>query len=183
MIELKCTEPDQEKDQWRVILYGPEEYIQDVLATLLSARALGEPGDYRRICLDEGQRVSDLLVRCQTAQVESSTACPSRQDIESLVEDCQQEPGPLPIKAPSAVAADPRARSAARQPDLAPLLSAREFEVLSLIDAGESNHEIAVQLCLSEHTVKRHVSNIYAKLDVTKRMQAILKARQLKLLP
>jgi DNA-binding NarL/FixJ family response regulator len=51
-------------------------------------------------------------------------------------------------------------------------LTAREVEVLCLVAAGKSNHEIAAQLILSEKTVARHLSNIFTKLDVTSRTAA-----------
>ena len=46
------------------------------------------------------------------------------------------------------------------------MLSPREIEVLRLIVRGSTNAEIAAQLCLSERTIHRHVSNILTKLDV-----------------
>jgi DNA-binding NarL/FixJ family response regulator len=52
-------------------------------------------------------------------------------------------------------------------------LSAREGEVLALIAAGRSNKEIAVGLFVSEATVKTHVNNIFAKLAVRDRAQAV----------
>jgi ATP/maltotriose-dependent transcriptional regulator MalT len=51
-------------------------------------------------------------------------------------------------------------------------LSARELEVLSLVAAGKSNREIASELVISERTVARHVSNIFAKLGVSSRAAA-----------
>jgi DNA-binding CsgD family transcriptional regulator len=51
-------------------------------------------------------------------------------------------------------------------------LTARELEVLRLVAAGNTNKAIAGQLALSERTVDRHVSNIYAKLDVSSRAAA-----------
>jgi len=61
-------------------------------------------------------------------------------------------------------------------------LSERETEVLRLVAAGLSNREIAEQLFLSLGTVKTHVHNIYGKLDVRNRAQAIARAQELKLL-
>jgi LuxR family maltose regulon positive regulatory protein len=61
-------------------------------------------------------------------------------------------------------------------------VSEREREVLRLIAAGLSNPEIAERLFLSVGTVKRHVHNILMKLDVTNRMNASDRARELNLL-
>ena len=60
-------------------------------------------------------------------------------------------------------------------------ISPREQEVLHLINAGYSNREMAVKLSISESTVKTHVGNIYHKLNVSSRVQAITRARELKL--
>jgi len=59
-----------------------------------------------------------------------------------------------------------------------PELSAREREVLTLIAQGQANEAIAVHLALSLKTVRNHVSNIYAKLQVADRAQAVLRARE-----
>jgi LuxR family maltose regulon positive regulatory protein len=61
-------------------------------------------------------------------------------------------------------------------------LSKREFEILQLIGEGCSNQEIADRLVITLHTVKKHSSNIFSKLGVTSRTQAVARARQLKLL-
>ena len=58
-----------------------------------------------------------------------------------------------------------------------PELTGREREVLDLIAAGHTNHQIAEQLGLSAKTVANHVSAIFAKLQVADRTQAILRAR------
>lgn len=50
-------------------------------------------------------------------------------------------------------------------------LTSREVEVISAIRAGSSNREIATKLSISEETVKRHLSNIYAKLGVSSRLE------------
>jgi DNA-binding CsgD family transcriptional regulator len=57
-------------------------------------------------------------------------------------------------------------------------LTVRELEVLRLVAAGRSNPEIAAELVLSEKTVARHLSNIFAKLDVTSRTAAAAYAFQ-----
>lgn len=71
---------------------------------------------------------------------------------------------------------------AAAQPLVEPL-SEREREVLQLIAAGLSNQEIADRLVIAPGTVKRHINNIYGKLQVASRTQAIAVARDLRLLP
>jgi DNA-binding CsgD family transcriptional regulator len=71
--------------------------------------------------------------------------------------------------------------SAAAAPSSAGL-SARELEVLRLVAAGKTNRLIAGELCLSEKTVDRHVSNILAKLDVPSRAAATAFAYENKLI-
>jgi DNA-binding NarL/FixJ family response regulator len=61
-------------------------------------------------------------------------------------------------------------------------LTPRELEVLRLVAAGKSNKVIAAELCLSEKTIHRHVSNIFTKLDVPSRAAATAFAYQHKLL-
>ncbi len=63
------------------------------------------------------------------------------------------------------------------------ILSKREIELLRLIAAGCSNKQIASQLFISVGTVKRHTANIFDKLDVKNRTEAVARARELSLLP
>jgi LuxR family transcriptional regulator of csgAB operon len=53
-------------------------------------------------------------------------------------------------------------------------LTAREKEILILITAGDLNDEIAERLCISFHTVKNHVYNVFKKIGVSSRFQAAL---------
>jgi DNA-binding NarL/FixJ family response regulator len=62
-----------------------------------------------------------------------------------------------------------------REPPASPL-SSRELEVLTAVSAGLRNAQIARRLFITEGTVKRHLTNIYTKLDVTTRMSAVNKA-------
>jgi DNA-binding NarL/FixJ family response regulator len=59
-----------------------------------------------------------------------------------------------------------------------PELSEREREVLALIAQGLNNSEIAARLDLAVKTVRNHISNIFNKLQVVDRAQAIIRARQ-----
>ena len=81
---------------------------------------------------------------------------------------------PEPLSAPQAR----RARAALIEP-----LSARELEVLGAIAEGLTNQETAQRLCISERTVKWHASNIYGKLQVSNRTEAVAKAQSLGILP
>ena len=62
-------------------------------------------------------------------------------------------------------------------------LSKRELEILDLMAQGHSNQEIASQLFVSLSTVKTHNQNLFEKLDVKRRTQAIEKAKRLNLIP
>jgi len=62
------------------------------------------------------------------------------------------------------------------------LLSARENEVLMHIAKGLTNREIAERLFVSENTIKTHVNNIYSKLGVSRRVQAIARAKEMKII-
>jgi LuxR family maltose regulon positive regulatory protein len=167
--------------------------IEQAVQALLSALALGETEDYRRIFLDEGRVMAELLARCQSAQPAFGGYLPSRRYLAGLLEVCRREAG-LSARETLASGSDPlRPPATQRQPidstafgptdGLAVALSAREVEVLGLIAEGRSNQEISVQLCLALNTVKRHVYNIFAKLDAKNRTQAVSRARHLGLLP
>jgi DNA-binding CsgD family transcriptional regulator len=58
-------------------------------------------------------------------------------------------------------------------------ISERELEVLQRLASGHSNKEIARQLAVSPNTVKTHVANLFDKLEVKRRTEAIHKAREL----
>lgn len=62
-------------------------------------------------------------------------------------------------------------------------ISQRELEVLELLAEGHSNKGIAERLFVSPNTVKTHLARLYEKLEVSRRTQAVQKARELRLLP
>ena len=62
-------------------------------------------------------------------------------------------------------------------------LSARELEILGLMAEGNSNQEIADRIFVSLSTVKTHNQNLFEKLDVKRRTQAVEKAKRLDLIP
>jgi len=62
-------------------------------------------------------------------------------------------------------------------------ITPREHEILGLIAEGLSNREIGERLFVSENTVKTHSSRVFDKLGVSRRVQAVLKGRELGLIP
>jgi DNA-binding CsgD family transcriptional regulator len=85
---------------------------------------------------------------------------------------------PVPAGAP---ALEPFAPNIARQQTLG--ITARELEILTLIARGLSNREIATQLFVSENTVKTHCARAFDKLGAARRTQAVLRGKELGLLP
>jgi NarL family two-component system response regulator LiaR len=75
----------------------------------------------------------------------------------------------------------PFAPNTARQQTLG--ITARELEILTLIARGLSNREIATQLFVSENTVKTHCARTFDKLGAARRTQAVLRGKELGLLP
>jgi LuxR family maltose regulon positive regulatory protein len=128
-------------------------------ARLERALELAEPEGYVRVFADEGAKMARLLRRMLAR---SSASDYVRRLLEALGESVKLE-----------LAID----SKLNEP-----LSQRELEVLRLIADGATNKEIADELVLTVNTVKRHISNIFGKLDVSNRAQAIARGRQLNLL-
>ncbi len=62
-------------------------------------------------------------------------------------------------------------------------LTERELTMLERLAAGDANKEIARTLDISPNTVKTHIANLFQKLEVQRRTQAIQKARELRLIP
>jgi DNA-binding CsgD family transcriptional regulator len=79
------------------------------------------------------------------------------------------------------------AAPAAFEPNLKALatlgITRREHEVLTLVASGRSNKEIARRLSVSPNTVKTHLGRLYEKLEAARRTEAILRARELRLIP
>ncbi len=138
-------------------LQGKKEN-EKALTVLEKALALAQPERYVRSFLDKGDAMTRLLCQVQSRQDESGYAAVLLSKIGKT--------------------------SGLTQPSMQLLiepLTTREVEVLGLIKAGCSNQDIAGQLVISLPTVKRHISNIYAKLGVKSRTQAVAIGKELKL--
>ena len=94
--------------------------------------------------------------------------------------DAESRPGgsaaPGSRLASNSTASDKTAQGGSTSPET---LSGRELEVLRLVAAGLSNAEVADELVISPATVKRHLTNIYAKLGVSSRTRAVALAREM----
>lgn len=124
--------------------------------------ALAQPGGYVRAFVDEGEPMARLLRRTVTSGA-------SREYVQRLL-------AALPA---TDVAAASKGSS---QGVLVEPLSDREMEVLRLVAAARSNRDIAEELCLAIGTVKKHVYNIYGKLGMRRRTEAVSRARELGLI-
>lgn len=135
------------------------------LHLLGEALGLAKPGGFIRIFVDEGVPMARLLAEALAKGVEPAYA---RRLLAALPAAEPAQTAPSPASAPGA--------------KLVERLSEREREVLQLIAEGLTNEEVAARLYLSLHTVKVHARNIYAKLDVTSRTQAVARGRALGIL-
>jgi LuxR family transcriptional regulator, maltose regulon positive regulatory protein len=141
---------------------------QAALAQLERTLALGEPEGYVRTFVDEGGPMQALL---STRKVRGDVRLAAYRD--RLLAAFA---GRLPA------ATQPPAGGNPTSPLIKPL-SKRELEVLRLIAEGLRNREIAQQLFLSIYTVKFHIYNLFGKLGVSSRTQALARAHELGLLP
>jgi LuxR family maltose regulon positive regulatory protein len=142
------------------------------LSALQRALTLAEPEGYVRIFVDEGAHMAALLgVAHQHAIVPAYVVRLLAAFPETMNDERRTMKKEPPIH-----------RSSLIVHPLTEPLSDRELEVLRLIADGHSNQAIADRLVVAVSTVKKHVNNIYGKLDVQSRTQALLRARELHLL-
>jgi LuxR family maltose regulon positive regulatory protein len=136
------------------------------MKTLERALTLAEPRGYCRIFVDEGPSVASLLYKALDRGIAPDY-------VRRLL-------AAFPIDEPAQVIPS---ESQVSQFAYVEPLSERETEILKLIAEGLTNPEIANRLFLSLHTVKTHTRNIYSKLDVHNRTEAVARARVVGLLP
>ena len=129
------------------------------LAALERALVLAEPAGYVRVFIDEGTPMINLLRSAGAQGIRTGYVSQLLSVAVTTAEAITIEASPL---------VDP--------------LSERELEILRLIALGSSNPEIAEELVLAIGTVKSHTGNIYSKLGVRNRTEAVACARELNLL-
>jgi LuxR family maltose regulon positive regulatory protein len=150
----------------RAAAFQAEGDTAQASTTLERALTLAEPGGFIRVFVDEGPPMARLLYEALNRGIAPDY-------VRRLL-------AAFPMAEPEK--AEP-SRAQTAKPELVEPLSERELEVLQLIAEGLTNPEIAARLFLALNTVKTHSRNIYGKLGVHSRTQAVSRARALGLLP
>jgi LuxR family transcriptional regulator, maltose regulon positive regulatory protein len=139
----------------QAITFTAQKHGEEALSALAHALHLAKPEGFVRIFLDEGPPMVEILRRAVAQGLHTHYALHLLNALSETV--------------------------TAPQPLIEPL-SERELEVLRRVAAGYSNNQIAQELVVAVSTVKKHISNIYDKLEVESRTQAVARARELGLL-
>jgi LuxR family maltose regulon positive regulatory protein len=146
----------------QALAFQAQEQPAEALDALAEALALAEPEGYVRLFVDEGNPMAHLLYRAVEKGIRPAYGGRLLAAFEVQTVDRSPEPG-------------------GESPLVEPL-SQREIEVLQRIAEGLTNREIAQKLVIAPGTVKVHTSNIYGKLGVRSRTQAVARARALGIL-
>jgi ATP/maltotriose-dependent transcriptional regulator MalT len=141
----------------------------------------GLPGERSTLALAAALR-GELAARLEPSQRASAEQLAHKGQLSAWLNELCARPS-MPIDAPASVTPEQIAPAvpagALYLADTSETLSAREVEVLDLVARGASNSAIAARLIISPHTVKRHLANIYQKLGVATRTEAVIRAREL----
>jgi LuxR family transcriptional regulator, maltose regulon positive regulatory protein len=153
------------------------EYVNTVaLEHFAHALDLAEPEGYVTLFLEEGPDVVPLLKAALNQR-----AAPERRKAYAAkllgVFSGRSNPATSPAVATTNV--QDRLTALGEGPEMIEPLSKRELEILRLICEGRSNREIAEQLFITVSAVKKHTGNIYGKLQVNSRTQAIARSHQM----
>ena len=143
----------------QALTYQVQGDMQNALSCLHQALRLAEPEGYIRIFADEGQSMRQLLSA-------------------SLSDGANPEYIARIMNATDPAQVDTQPDNNLNQLLIEPL-SERELDVLNLMANGRTNQAIADELFIALSTVKKHINNIYGKLNVPNRTQAINRARAL----
>jgi LuxR family maltose regulon positive regulatory protein len=143
---------------FQALAWLAKENVPRALVALERALSLAKPEGYVRTFLDGGAPMIALLRHAGSRGI-------APDDVARLLSEIVEAPGVVPPA----------------QPLIEPL-SERELQVLCLLSEGKSNQAIADELVLATGTVKRHLYNIYGKLNVRSRLECVARTRELGLL-
>ena len=148
----------------QALAYAQQENSTRAHKALIQALTLAQPKGYRRLFLDQGEPLAQLLQEVMPDLGKRSIATYATLLLRAFAAARSGQPS-----------------STVSSPLLEPL-SAQEQRVLRLLAAGFTNPEIAHELVVSTNTIKTQVQSIYRKLNVNSRDEAADMARQLKLI-
>jgi LuxR family maltose regulon positive regulatory protein len=147
------------------LAYQAQGKTDDALRTLEHSVRLGQPNNFIRTYVDMGPDMARLLYQLAEGGLDPVYLARVLAAFdESAMDD--------PLKSKESVSTT----------SMVEPLTQRELEILKLLNAGQSNQEIAQALVISPLTVKRHASNIYAKLGVSGRLKVVAQAKALGIL-
>lgn len=151
-----------------------QDGLDQAMRYFSSALKLAAPCGYVNLIIGDAQIVKPLLQEASLKGIESNYCEKLLHEIEHQ-KQYQWEPGHEELNPTQKT--DPFEKINTNKSDLIEPLSPRELDVMSLLNKGARNKDISAQLNLSLSTVKRHLQNIYAKLQVNSRTEAILVAK------
>jgi LuxR family maltose regulon positive regulatory protein len=157
----------------KALTYQDQGNLAPALSALASALELAEPEGYIHTFINEGRAMAALLRKSRATNGRATDY------VERLLEAFEQSEAP---REPASSHDRQRTVPEHKPQALIEPLSDREREVLQLMATGASNQKIAETLVIAVNTVKRHARNIFDKLGVENRTQAVAQARALGLL-
>ena len=152
----------------QALTFWSDNRKEQALNVITRALTLAEPENFVRTFVDEGAEMRELLLKVLEARQRSHSGLANQVSTRFLAKllaafgEAEFEP----------TAEEQRFEN----------ITERELEVLALIAAGKSNKAIAATLSVSGSTVKTHINNLYGKLEVRSRTQALARAREIKIL-
>ncbi len=156
----------------KALLADAQNQESTAFEKLSEALTLAKPGQIKRTFLDLGYPMADLLKRLAKQK-------PDSKYIEQILSAFSNEETGKGQNVPDDQSV--HRSNLSNQAQIEPLTN-REIEILTILSERLSNHEIAEKLFIADETVKKHLYNIYQKLDVKNRQQAIARAKSLGIL-
>lgn len=158
---------------WSLTIMALAAHAQDqteaARVTLARALSLAQPQNFVRTFVDLGEPMRALLTQFKRSSEKQPADAPLQPYLGMLLAAASPAPAaPKPAPAPHPLPTGEQIEA----------LTDREVQVLALVAQGLSDKQIANQLVVATGTVKRHLNNIYGKLGVNSRTQALARARQ-----